>query len=60
MIRDMVQPGGRVCLAASVPTMPGGGRGGLGMDDVVAVGVPPKIFLKPKGITIFANCVMRV
>jgi hypothetical protein len=37
----------------------GGGEGG-GMDDVVAVGVPPKISLKPKGFTIFVNCVMRV
>jgi hypothetical protein len=27
---------------------------------VVAVGVPPKISLKPKGFTIFVNCVMRV
>jgi hypothetical protein len=59
MIRDMLQPGGRVCLAASVPTMPGGGGGG-GIVFLLAVGVPPKISLKPKGFTIFVNCVMRV
>jgi hypothetical protein len=36
------------------------GGGGGGRDGVVAVGVPPKISMKPKGFTTCFNCVMRV